>query len=391
MPVGYTAGFGEPTCVQCHSGSLNPEGGRVSIGPPPYYRAGGSATITVSITDSAPDRRLWGFQLSARFRDGKQAGGFTPGPGTTVQTAPNGVQYVSHEPAASHAGTSYIFTVAWDAPPSTSAGDVVFSAAGMAADGGGTESGDHVFASEAISGAPVPARISPGGIVNSASYTPAPNNTAAPCALISIFGDKLSVSTAEALKIPLPFDIAAADVLIDGVPAPLLYVSPSQINAQVPCNIQPPRRSAVIVRGEGRPSSEPEYLQVDEVSPAIFTLDSSGLRAGAILHADFSLVDKDSPVKPGDWVLIFCGGLGQTLPPSLESGKAGAAQRTLLAAEVLIGGKQAPVDFAGAAPGFAGLYQINAIVPDLPAGDHEVIVRIGGRESPAGVTVAVQP
>ncbi len=392
-PTGYTGGFGEPNCTQCHSGTVNPAGGSVTIGAPASYTTGATVQIPVTIQDGASGRNVWGFELSARFKDGKQAGSFVAGSIVGIQTGLNGVQYAAQSPAQTQPGNSYTYTVAWTAPADAAAGDVTFNAAGMAADGRGS-SGDHVFTTQTVAAAPVSAtpKISAGGVVNAASFVAAPSNTGAPAALVSVFGTNLAATTAAA-AIPLPTELGGINLLVNGTPAPLIYVSPAQINAQVPATLTAGQSVNVVVHRVSPAADSPaESFHIDSVSPGIFTVGSSGAGASAVLHQDnVTLVSSSAPAKPGEVVVIFCTGLGQTQAPALESGKAGAGQRTLEIPTLTIGGQNARVDFSGAAPGFVGLYQINAVVPVLAAGDHEIIISIAGKQSRPGATIRVAP
>ena len=148
----------------------------------------------------------------------------------------------------------------------------------------------------------------------------------------------------------------------------------------------------------GRPDSTPEPILVELVSPGIFPV-VGGQRQGAVLIANTgifvapvgSILGRESrPANPGEFISIFATGLGQTDPPQV-SGQPAAGERTVEMPTVTIGGENAPVDFYGGAPNLVGLNQINVIVPSLPAGDHEVIIIIAGRQSPTGVTVSVEP
>ncbi len=387
---GYTGGFGEANCTACHTGAVNPSGGSVAVEAASWSPAR-AVPVTVTIRDTAAGRQRWGFQLSARFRDGKQAGSFSPGSGVDVILGTNGIQYAGNAPAARQAGSSFTYTVMWTAPGETAAGDVLFSAAGMAADGDGGKEGDRTFTVQATATMVQPPRVYAGGIVNAASFVAAPNNAVAPGALISVFGENLADQRAEASSLPLPVTLGGTTLLVDGRAAPLLFVSGGQINAQAPFELVSLRTYQLVVTNS-RGTSAPEPLRVDTVSPGIFTLSGDGKGPGAILHAAYSLVNDGAPARPGEIVLIFCTGLGQTTP-RLETGKPGNGQPTLEMPVVTIGSRDAPVLFSGAAPGFAGLYQVNAVVPDLAAGSHEIILKMpaAGKTSQAGVTMRVQP
>jgi uncharacterized protein (TIGR03437 family) len=146
-----------------------------------------------------------------------------------------------------------------------------------------------------------------------------------------------------------------------------------------------------------------EYLQVRSNSltvpvgpaaPAIFTANASGRGAGAILNQDYSLNGSTTPAARGSVIQIFATGEGQTHPPGVD-GKLAAAPLPVpvLPVMVSIGGINAPVMYAGGAPGLvAGIVQINAVVPQEVTPDPAVpvAIRVGDAESPAGVTVSIQ-
>lgn len=395
------ARFNEPSCNQsgCHNSfPLNPGGGSVTIGAPSSYTPGSTVAITVTIQDSFAGRAIWGFQISARFRNGMQAGSFARGTNVAVQLSPSGIQYANHQPAVIQRGvSSFTYTVMWTAPADASGRDVVFNAAGNAGNADGQPTQDRIFTTEFISaagGSAPPPSIGSGGIINGATFQAG----AAPGAIISIFGQDMATTTAEATTRPLPTEISGTRVLANNVPAPLFFVSPLQINAQVPFEAPAGSTVNVAVRVAGQ-SSPPEPLQIAATAPGIFTIPAVGTGQGAVLIANTDVIvaatgsipgRTSRPARPGEFVSIFCGGLGQTIPP-LASGAPGNAEPTVEMPTLTIGGQNATVSFSGAAPGFAGLYQINAIVPNLPAGDHEVLINIGGRQSRAGVTIRVQP
>lgn len=387
-PPAYTGGYREPTCTYCHAGEANPASGSVRITGPALYTAGQRFTISVDIHDNASGRLRWSFELSVRFANGKQAGRFVEQSGLSFVTVPDtGVQYVTAQKAVDRPGTSYAFTVDWIAPADLLSGDVTFSVAAMASDGSGTTAGDHVFTSQSTSRPAITPSINPGGIVNAGSFGDA--NVAAPGSLISIFGRNLAPAAAAAGVVPLPTQLSGARVLIGGVLARLLFVSPLQINAQVPF-VRAGQNVNVIVELSPTLSSPETPLLVDSFAPSFFTADGTGKGAVAALDADFRLLNDDSPAQPGEFVLLYCNGLGQTLLPLLEEGQAGVGQRTQETPTLAIGGLEAKVDYAGAAPGYVALYQVNAIVPDLPSGTYEIVLSIGGRKSQPGVTIRVQ-
>jgi uncharacterized protein (TIGR03437 family) len=186
--------------------------------------------------------------------------------------------------------------------------------------------------------------------------------TLAPGELISIFGSNL-------LKVPadlsgwtgttLPSQLNEVSVHIAGEIAPLLYVSPTQINAQVPVDIPPGTQTVSVNNVNG--VSAPYALTVAPAAPAIFFYPVAAI----LKNADYSLVSATNPAHAGDALLIFAAGLGQTNPP-IASGAlvpSGTLAQTAATVTVTIGGKPAPVVYSIASPGFAGLYQVAVTVP----------------------------
>ncbi len=115
--------------------------------------------------------------------------------------------------------------------------------------------------------------------------------------------------------------------------------------------------------------------------PGIFNYSVGGNTFGAILHANFALANTANPAKPGETVLIYCTGLGAVESPP-EDGAAGNGQKTTATPQVTIGGVNAMVSFSGLAPGFVGLYQVNAAVPlGLKAGNQSVMISVGKSSS----------
>jgi uncharacterized protein (TIGR03437 family) len=214
-------------------------------------------------------------------------------------------------------------------------------------------------------------------VVNAASF-----DTAVPrgC-LISIFGAKLARATASAASLPLPRKLEDAAVLVGDLElaAPLYFVSPTQINAQLPFEALGDTLSLVVTTAEGR--SKPFLLKPAAYGPGLFTRDSSGKGPVLALTPNFQLADA---VAPGQPLILYATGLGPTDPP-VASGNPGATQeplnRVTSIPEVFAGdyALPAPVSFAGLAPGLAGVYQIN-VTPQFLATDR-LYLRSGGKLS----------
>lgn len=174
-PTALTGGFSEPTCARCHTGPVNPPGGRVIINPPQSYLPGSTVPIQVTIQDTMMTR--WAFELSARFSNGAQAGTLeSREPQTTVRPGNwNGftVQYALQSDSPVQASTSFTFTVFWTAPPDNTKGDVIFNAVGMASNNDTKPDLDHTYTVEMRSSGSPP-RVSAGGVVSGASFQASP-------------------------------------------------------------------------------------------------------------------------------------------------------------------------------------------------------------------------
>jgi uncharacterized protein (TIGR03437 family) len=182
----------------------------------------------------------------------------------------------------------------------------------------------------------------------------------APRMLISIYGMNLSDGT-------------DAQVLVNGTATSLYYTSANQINALLPDSAS--GLTTLTVQASSGKNTVNVY--VEAAAPAIFTQDFSGTGAASALKAsDQSLVTADNPLHPGDTVELYATGLGLT---SASNGLDVAVQQPT----VTIGGVACPVNFAGAAPNFNGLDQINCTIPAGAASNLSapVVVTSGDRVS----------
>ncbi len=211
-------------------------------------------------------------------------------------------------------------------------------------------------------------------------------NLSAPGALLSLYGSDFSQQTAATGGYPLPRTLGETVVLINGVAAPLYFVSPGQINVQVPWEsgtgeffLQVRRSGAV---------SNALMLKVEGVYPSLFTYSYKSIELAAALNAATnSVITTDSPLPTNGIVSLYASGLGSLSGANPASGipfaEAGTISRTL---SVKVGGALASVLYAGAAPGFAGVYQVNARMPEgLGPGNYAVWIEIGGRASNGGI------
>ena len=203
--------------------------------------------------------------------------------------------------------------------------------------------------------------INPQGVVNAASFAPA-GAPISPGCFVTIFGSGLAAATATAAA-PFPKSLGNVQLTVNGTAAALYVVSPGQISALVPFGVTGSTATLVVTNGGARSNSVDVPLA--KSSPGIFTGPQNGLGAGAILHADFSLVTQANPAKRNEVVQLFLTGLGAVTPAVPDGVAAPGNPLSLLTGviNVYVGGKQADVLFKGLAPGLAGLYQINFRVP----------------------------
>jgi uncharacterized protein (TIGR03437 family) len=214
-----------------------------------------------------------------------------------------------------------------------------------------------------------------------------------------LFGKGFGGLPSFASKLPLPTTIGDTQVVLNGVPAPLFYTSDGQINLQIPWELagQSQVQGSVTTGGVAGP---PIPISLATFAPAIFSVNQTGSGQGAILlentgflAAAIGAYPGSRPASTGGTVWIFATGLGPvTAQPA--SGTAASSRPTSIAMTtptVSIGGVSAKVLFSGLAPGFVGLYQINAVVPSgIPSGNAlPVTVSTGGVISNT-VTMAVQ-
>lgn len=220
------------------------------------------------------------------------------------------------------------------------------------------------------------------GIVNAANPL---SKRLAPGSLITLYGQNLAPETMEASGFPLPTRLAGTDVIINGAKAPLLYVSPGQINAIVPSDTYAGRSAAIVRSVSGQNRGTP--FDMTAAAPEIFLVDE---RRAIALNQNGSLNGPDNPATGGEIVTVFFTGQGPTDPhvPSGRPAPSDHLARVALESRVEVAGRDANVPYLGLTPGFAGLAQANVEIPQGIFGDLPVRIEIGGQLSEPGfVTV----
>ncbi|MFB3829735.1 MAG: hypothetical protein ACE15B_23395 [Bryobacteraceae bacterium] len=223
---------------------------------------------------------------------------------------------------------------------------------------------------------------SAGSIAHSATNTAGPF---APNIPISIYGTDLSWEQKTAAgEARLPERLGGVQVLANRTPAPLYFVSPKQVNALIPASAVEGDMEIVVVReGTHGPAVK---LKLETVAPGLY---QSGEFAVAI-HADWTLITPEKPARPGEAIVLYAAGLGRTVvrfgdfdfaPAGL--GADALALQNRKSVRVVVGGAPVEPFWAGAAPGFAGLYQVNVVLPETLAAKPEIRISVGDAISPA--------
>jgi uncharacterized protein (TIGR03437 family) len=229
------------------------------------------------------------------------------------------------------------------------------------------------------------------GVTNAASGI---GTFIAPGGNVSIYGQQLSDTAAQPNGSPFPTSLSGTQVLMGGIALPLRYVGNGQINAQIPFELPINTQQQLVVQRDNTLST-PQDVVVAPAQPGVYTQDQSGSGPGVIVDANAgALVTASAPAHVGDTVVIYCNGLGAVTPP-IPTGQpapsGGPLSTTNNPVSITIGGISATVTFAGLAPGFPDLYQVNAVVPSgvVVGPSVPVVLSVAGQTSPT-VTLAVQ-
>ena len=212
--------------------------------------------------------------------------------------------------------------------------------------------------------------VSAGGIVNGASFV----SPVAPGSLFSIFGTNLTVSIATAATAPWAPRLADVSVKINGVDIPLNFVSPHQINAQLPFETAAGDATLSVTNSAG--TSDPVTFKVVPASVGIFNV---------AFNQNGSLNSPANPESRGRVVVLYLTGQGPVNPavPTSQAAPGDVLSAATLPKSASIGGADATIQFLGLAPGFIGLAQANIAIPAAsPAGDAvPLIINVGGQPS----------
>jgi uncharacterized protein (TIGR03437 family) len=403
---GYAGVPGElGTCAACHgsgSSSVNTKGGSVSIAFPSglTYTPGQKQHWVVSVADSSA--RRWGFEATARLStsNSSMAGSFKSTDtltqvlcsstsfraqlntsGTCASNPP--LMYVEHSLSGTRLGTTTGVNFEFDwTPPATDVGAIKVYIAGNAANGNNQDdSGDHIY-SASYTLTPASAATGPNitSVVNGASFT----GSIVAGSWATITGTNLSGTTRSWTSADFtngtPTSLDDVSVRIGGQPAFVYYISPTQINVQVPAV---PAGTTDVVVTSGSATSNTAQATLADFAPAFFVAGNYAIAT----HSDGSLVTSTAPAAKGETITLWGTGFGSTTP-SVAPGQlpTDAIAYVLSPPTVKIGGVSAAVYGAALNPSALGLYQVVVTLPtNVASGDQSLVAAVGTNSSPSTV------
>ena len=237
----------------------------------------------------------------------------------------------------------------------------------------GNPAGNMTINVRGSSGALQPATIQiTGGVTPNVAPVLYPNGTInnyyaaaalSPGLIAQVYGAGLASGVGQPNSLPLPGVFQGTSVMIGSQLAPLYYVSSGQINVELPAELTTGQQ-VILVNANGA-FTLPDLLDINPLQPGTAAY-TDGSNNAIAQHADFSYVTAVHPAKLGEVVIIYLAGMGAT-NPAVPSGQGAPTTEPLARVVnlpvVTVDGQMAAVSFAGLAPGFVGLYQIDFQVP----------------------------
>ena len=400
----------------CHTGApLNGGGGKVEVqfANGQTYIPGVAQTLTIVITDGVA--KVYGFQMTARLDSDQingQAGDFTAGAqqivlcndgslkGNSGCRANAAVQFIEHNlPFKSNT-----IAVNWT-PPTTNVGNVHIYIAANAANGDATNQGDHIYtanytltpASTSGNAPTISAVISAGAFDQNAGV--------ASGSWLEIFGQNFSTNTRgwggpDFNGNNAPTTLDGLSVTIGGKNAYVDFISPGQVNAQVPDGI-PVGDGVPLIVNNASGSSSAFSVKTDTIAPAVLapaSFNVGGKQFVVAQFADQTFVGKPNliagvnfrPAKPGDTVVIFGIGFGPVSPTNPAGVICTQANSLVTKPTFRFGQTAAALSYFGLVPNFVGLYQFNVTVPNVSPGDIPLNIDVGGTALNQSLFITVQ-
>ena len=230
-----------------------------------------------------------------------------------------------------------------------------------------------------------------------ASFNP---SEAAPGLIVTLRGTGIGPAAGVSFQLTpqgtVPTTVSETRVLFDGVPAPILYTSATQVNCIVPYELAGAFSTKVEVEYKGVRTNQLER-RVAATAPGIFSLTSTGSGQGAIVNQNGTVNSPSNPAARGEVIVLYATGEGQTTPAGVNGSvprTVAELKRPLGAVRVRIGGVEVTPVYAGSAPLFvSGVLQVNAVVPEgISTGSNVPVELIVGTGTSAGqsITVAIR-
>ncbi|HET8547446.1 MAG TPA: choice-of-anchor V domain-containing protein, partial [Bryobacteraceae bacterium] len=330
-PARHTRAPGDPTtCTQCHTGSALGTAVQIAFTDgTTSYTPGATKRMRVTVTDSA---NRYGFQATARLVSNLangQAGTFRPvgsqqvlceddrprpSSGSCPASAP--VEFIEH----SSPSTSNTFEFEW-AAPATNVGDVRFYVAANAANGNGENTGDRIHAADftaTAAAAATPPSVNSGGVVNGASFQPGIVSGS----WVSIFGSNFASARRDWEGLiqngVFPTEIDGVRVNINNKAAAINFISPGQINVQVPDDTATGIVNVEVITSAGRTTAT---ANMEQIRPGLFGVDTTARRYvsatisrpdGAIFIGNPADLPGTRAARPGEIIELWGTGFGAT-------------------------------------------------------------------------------
>jgi uncharacterized protein (TIGR03437 family) len=405
---------GGQDCTACHRSNVpaNVDSrGSISISAV-NYTPGQRQTLRVTVFH--PEASRWGFSFTSRLAsmETRKAGVVTPNADVQVLCDPSGNapcgtdrEFATHVAASTTKGAngSATFSFEWTAPEAGS-GDVVFYAAANAANGGGTNAGDYIYATKLTiqqAGAQQRPALTSESAIAAGGF--GGGRTVAPGTWIEIYGTTLSNVTREWAGFDFngsnaPTTLEGVRVSVGGRDAFVRLVSPGQVNAQVPDGIGTGPVNVTVTNSAGTSTNAmvtgaarapqvlaPPNFRVNgrQLVAALFTDNTTFVgRAGEVAGVT------TRPARVGETIVIYAIGCG-AVTPATAAGVIAGSGTALPDPRVFFGDAPATVTFAGLSPGSIGLYQFNVTVPNVGAGDQRLRLLVDGFAAPQEVFTVV--
>jgi uncharacterized protein (TIGR03437 family) len=221
--------------------------------------------------------------------------------------------------------------------------------------------------------------LDPTGVVNAASFSPFTAGISNG-EFLTLYGTNLAAGSVTASSVPYPPTLGNVQVTINGIPAPIYYVTPGQIAVIAPAG-NTFSVAQIQVTNNGVPSNI-VTVPVNQTAPGVFTLSNSGLGDAAAVHSNGTIISPSNPAHAGEEIAVFLTGLGIVFPPVPDGAPPPLSplSSTTNVITAAVAGTNALVGYAGLAPTLAGLYQVNLQIPTNAAAGENVLA-IGGPDS----------